>query len=414
MRRLRLKGDASDQEPAPGPIRWEHPVSMTTDCETRDDGVMRRRDSTLPGDMLSASQRRSVLAGVRGHRFDVPYEAEVETEGQLERTALTVLERVGDDLVDTPFSLVLTNERARVIERVDGDAGLAAMLDRLHLAPGYRWSEQHVGTNAIGTALEHEASLVVRGREHGAEALADVACAATPVTDPRDGRPIGVVALICRDDAASALMLSYVRRIGREIENELVDDGSGAERALMSRFVRIRRHARGAIVAVNDRTMITNAAAARLVDDADQSTLWEWARRAIGHGGTEAGALRLSTGITVNVRCEPVESATETVGALVHMDAPPGESSAGTRPSRTKRAHRQTFGWASLSPSQLGIAELVATGLTNQEVAARLYLSRHTIDFHLRAIYSKLGIDSRVKLARLVSEHPAGQERLAS
>jgi DNA-binding NarL/FixJ family response regulator len=56
----------------------------------------------------------------------------------------------------------------------------------------------------------------------------------------------------------------------------------------------------------------------------------------------------------------------------------------------------------------------VATGLTNQEVAARLYLSRHTIDFHLRAIYSKLGIDSRVKLARLVSEHPAGQERLAS
>ena len=255
--------------------------------------------------------------------------------------------------------------------------------------------------------------MVVRGREHVAEALSDVACAATPIIDPRHGRPVGVVALICRDDAATALMLSYVRRIGWEIENGLVDDASAAERALMAHFVRIRRHARGAIVSVNERTMITNAAAARIVDEADHSTLWEWVRRSIAHGETDAGELRLSTGITVAVRCEPVESATAMVGALVHLDVPLRASSAKNRPSKKKRI-RQNFGWASLSASQLGIAELVASGLTNQEVAARLYLSRHTIDFHLREIYSKLGIDSRVKLARLVSEHPADQERLAS
>jgi DNA-binding NarL/FixJ family response regulator len=114
------------------------------------------------------------------------------------------------------------------------------------------------------------------------------------------------------------------------------------------------------------------------------------------------------------VRCEPVGAATATVGALFHLDVAPRASSAQRRPSRKKRARRQTFGWASLGPSQLGIAELAASGLTNQEIAARVYLSRHTIDFHLREIYSKLGIDSRVKLARLVSEHPADQQRLAS
>jgi sigma-54 dependent transcriptional regulator, acetoin dehydrogenase operon transcriptional activator AcoR len=389
-------------------------VSVMTDRQARHEGLTRRRHSTVARETVAASRRRSVLAGVRSHRFDVPYEPEVDTERHLDRTALAVLERAGDDLVDTPFSLVVANERARVIERVDGNPSLAAKLDRLHLVPGYRWSEQCIGTNAIGTALAHEASVSVRGREHFAEALSDVACVATPIIDPRHGRPVGVVALICRDDAATTLMLSYVRRIGWEIENGLVNDASAAERTLMAHFVRIRRHARGAIVSVNERTMITNAAAARLVDEADHSTLWELVRSAIARGETQAGELRLSTGITVTVRCEPVDSATETVGALVHLDVPLRVSSARSRPSTKKRGRRQNFGWSSLSPSQLGIAELVASGLTNQEVAARLYLSRHTIDFHLREIYSKLGIDSRVKLARLVSEHHADQQLLAS
>jgi sigma-54 dependent transcriptional regulator, acetoin dehydrogenase operon transcriptional activator AcoR len=343
-----------------------------------------------------------------------PYDPEVNAKPRLEQTASPILKRAGDDLDDTPFSLVLVDERARVVERVDGNPSLAAKLDRVHLAPGYRWTEQCIGTNTIGTALAHEASVVVWGRERFAEALSDIAAAATPITHPRHGRPIGVVALVCLVDAATALMPSYVRRIGREIESGLVDDASSAERALTAHFVRIRRRARGAIVSVNERTMITNAAAARLVDEADRSTLWEWARQAIARGETDAGDLRLSTGIAVTVRCEPVESATETVGALVHLDVARRASSAKGRPSKKKRGRRQTFGWASLSPSQLGIAELVASGLTNQEMAARLYLSRHTIDFHVREIYTKLGIDSRVKLARLVSEHSADQQHLAS
>jgi DNA-binding NarL/FixJ family response regulator len=47
------------------------------------------------------------------------------------------------------------------------------------------------------------------------------------------------------------------------------------------------------------------------------------------------------------------------------------------------------------------VAELVIDGLTNRGVGAQLFLSPHTIDFHLRQIYRKLGIRSRVELARL-------------
>jgi len=54
-----------------------------------------------------------------------------------------------------------------------------------------------------------------------------------------------------------------------------------------------------------------------------------------------------------------------------------------------------------LTAHELQIARFVAEGLTNREVAARLFLSPRTIDFHLRNVYRKLGISSRTALASL-------------
>jgi DNA-binding CsgD family transcriptional regulator len=56
---------------------------------------------------------------------------------------------------------------------------------------------------------------------------------------------------------------------------------------------------------------------------------------------------------------------------------------------------------ADLTAQELQIARFVADGLSNRDVAARLFLSPRTIDFHLRNIFRKLEISSRVELARL-------------
>jgi DNA-binding CsgD family transcriptional regulator len=56
-----------------------------------------------------------------------------------------------------------------------------------------------------------------------------------------------------------------------------------------------------------------------------------------------------------------------------------------------------------LTAQQLQIARLAAEGATNREVAAALFLSTRTVDHHMRNIFTRLGIRSRVDLARLLT-----------
>ncbi|MEO3826596.1 LuxR family transcriptional regulator [Actinomadura sp. B10D3] len=65
-------------------------------------------------------------------------------------------------------------------------------------------------------------------------------------------------------------------------------------------------------------------------------------------------------------------------------------------------AFRAEAGVAALTAQQAHIARLAAEGATNREIAARLLLSPRTIDHHLRNVFTRLGIRSRVELARLI------------
>jgi DNA-binding CsgD family transcriptional regulator len=71
----------------------------------------------------------------------------------------------------------------------------------------------------------------------------------------------------------------------------------------------------------------------------------------------------------------------------------------GTRGPR----QRPTTGWASLTPTELAVVELITEGLTTVEVAHRLYVSRHTVATHVKHVFSKLGISSRVELAAIAA-----------
>ena len=66
---------------------------------------------------------------------------------------------------------------------------------------------------------------------------------------------------------------------------------------------------------------------------------------------------------------------------------------------------RPTSGWASLTPAERDVVRLVADGLSNNEIAARLFVSRRTVQTHLTHVYAKLDINSRVQLAHEGASH---------
>ena len=74
---------------------------------------------------------------------------------------------------------------------------------------------------------------------------------------------------------------------------------------------------------------------------------------------------------------------------------------------RGRQGDRPVSGWASLTDAERRVAVTVAEGPTNLEAAALLHLSRHTVDFHLRQIFRKLNLDSRVELAWSVANGQA-------
>jgi DNA-binding CsgD family transcriptional regulator len=85
------------------------------------------------------------------------------------------------------------------------------------------------------------------------------------------------------------------------------------------------------------------------------------------------------------------------------VGAPPWEERADAelRATGEKARRRDPSTLDQLTPQELQIAGLVAAGMTNRQIAAQLYLSPRTIDYHLRKVFSKLGLTSRTELVRM-------------
>jgi transcriptional regulator of acetoin/glycerol metabolism/DNA-binding CsgD family transcriptional regulator len=361
------------------------------------DRVRAARPTVGPiSDDIVGSWWRSASAGLTPDSFDVPFDTDLDDRGRLAWAAEAVLHHVGDDLQGTKIALVLTDARGRVLTRQAGDAGTQGLLDEIRLAPGFTYAEEQIGTNAIGTALQRRAPTIVRADEHFAEALVGMACAAATITDPATGRILGVVDLSCAVDDHNALMLPLAKRAVWEIEQRLLDDSSAAERLLKEHFLRARRATRAPLLAVSERALMVNAAAANLVEPADRTRLWDSVLESIG-GRRATFAFALRDGEVITMSCQPVMDGPHIVGSVVRVDAP---ALTGRRDATSP-----DFGWQSLTEAELAVALQVSLGMTNREAANYLYLSPHTIDFHLRQIFQKLGINSRVQLTRAMLEH---------
>ncbi len=161
---------------------------------------------------------------------------------------------------------------------------------------------------------------VVDGGEHFAAILSTMACAATPITDPRTGSVLGAVDLSCRTDDASPLMLPFAKRAAWEIEQRLLEDASVAERTLREHFLRARRRTRDPLVSVSERTLLANAVATGELQPGDHQLLWEWVSRAVAGHQPTARELSLTQGTWTVKSFEPLRDGSQLVGATLRLE----------------------------------------------------------------------------------------------
>jgi pimeloyl-ACP methyl ester carboxylesterase/DNA-binding CsgD family transcriptional regulator len=67
------------------------------------------------------------------------------------------------------------------------------------------------------------------------------------------------------------------------------------------------------------------------------------------------------------------------------------------------RPRRPLTGWASLTPAELSVVRHVQEGLSNPEIAQSLFISRHTVETHLKRAFAKLGVASRTELVGMAA-----------
>jgi DNA-binding CsgD family transcriptional regulator len=320
----------------------------------------------------------------------------------LVRAAGPVLDELEADLAGAPVAFVLTDADGQILDRRVSDESLRVRMDSVLLAPGFVHAEHNVGTDGIGAALAQRRPVLVNGDEQFTDAPTGAVRAAAPISDPVSGRIRGVLGLTSSVDDANDLMLPFVARAARQIEDRILDDSAVADRLLLYRFLQKRRGAKGPVVLVTERTLVANAAGDALIDPEDEPLLRDSAQRLRDLPSSESVTVVLRGGASVRVQADAIFKAGVRGGALLRLTPLSGAST--TRP---RRGSYKRFGWESLTNTERSVADLVADGLTNRQASEKLFLSHHTVGFHLRSIFRKLDVTSRVELARAMGEHRA-------
>jgi DNA-binding CsgD family transcriptional regulator len=83
----------------------------------------------------------------------------------------------------------------------------------------------------------------------------------------------------------------------------------------------------------------------------------------------------------------------------------PPEKRSRTHSAGRGQRKRPASGWSSLTPTELDVVRLVSEGLTNNDIATRLFVSPRTVQTHLTHVYTKLGLTSRVQLVQEAARH---------
>ena len=222
-------------------------VSVTDPTQrTRD--LARVRDAVLSGDasdraprdIVSASWRRSLAARVDPEHGGPPliYEhAEVSRvrDGHPLAGVIPLLRETLVSIADEAMHMmIVTDAQGHILWR-EGQRDVLRTAERVGLVEGTRWTEDSIGTNAMGTALAADRPVQIHSAEHLVRTYHQWTCAASPIHDPDTGAMIGAVDITGPAQTFHPTTLALVVAAARLAEGHLAAQAAMRDERLLAR-----------------------------------------------------------------------------------------------------------------------------------------------------------------------------------
>jgi transcriptional regulator of acetoin/glycerol metabolism len=344
-------------------------------------------------ELIVRSWRRSLGNAVESSTPPQHYQ-EVDTDSLVSRAALPVLDRWQQQLADTGTTLFLSDRGGRIVARRTSDSSERRRLDSVHAAEGFDYSEDAVGTNALGTSMVEGRPVIVKGSQHYSEVLAVNACAAAPVLSP-SGLVLGSIALAGPSEAANPIMLSLTREISQQIAERLRASARPQDLALAMSFMRFSSSQRPTVV-MDRESILANTPGLPYVNVTSHIMLWElfnshnWSvngtmrhrlegtpievmARRVADGPREHFVVHFEdvqepaeprTGLIVPFHSADQEATADAAPAVVLVEGPPGSGRAtAAEELRTRGGTVEVFvASAAAAPPWTTVEDLLATG----------------------------------------------------
>ncbi|MDI9918802.1 helix-turn-helix domain-containing protein [Rhodococcus sp. IEGM 1379] len=278
---------------------------------------------THPADLqlhhwLRVSWSRSRAALGETDEPSASYVEQVPTDSVLTRAANPVLSALSAEIDNEPVSLILSDGKGTVLSRYGGDKSLLTALDRVDLAPGFRYAESQMGTNGIGTALEVGTPLVIEGSEHFSGPLRAFSCAGALVTHPLTGAILGVVDLTTKTEHTNPLLLSFAKLAAARIKERILDDANEHNRAVLSAYHAVS-HSGQSVIAVGDEVLMINTVTQQQFDSHDQSAIIDRIRDTRGQTKPFTALTDLPSGATARLSYQPTFVNNKLAGGIVRI-----------------------------------------------------------------------------------------------
>lgn len=236
-----------------------------------------RFSSDLVPNEIERSWRRSASLKVQPDA-EPRLVTEIDPEATLLRVANPVLDQWQASLADANMTIVLADHQGWILGRRGTSAQSMRLLDRVHAAEGFDFSETSLGTNGLGTPVESQDAVYVHGAAHFNESLSDLTCAGAPLRHPLTGRIMGSISLAAPSRSANELMLSMTRQLARQISDE-IEVQADSHALELARMYRRWRSAGHQVAVVSSQIVMAGQAVLPYIGPEEHGVIWDCIHR---------------------------------------------------------------------------------------------------------------------------------------